>query len=258
MKARALALATAMLTLPVVGSAQLAERVSETEDGVVRFHFETRADVEVCDQGVRIGESHHRWNWRRGDELRGCRIGVAEIDLRMRDGSVRSVTLTDSEARRRADVLDLGLVSASEASGWLLGLAYTDADPDAAEDALMPAMLADVPDSWRGVLRLARDTRLDDGIRKDALFWLGQAASSTVTDELAEVANDNDEEQDIRDAAVFALSQRPDEESIPILMELAETAEHGETRKKAMFWLAQSDDPRVVDFFADILLRGDR
>ncbi len=257
MKARSLAL-LAGLALPVSGSAQLAERVAATEDGVVRFQYDARPDVEVCDSGVRIGDSHQRWNWRRGDEVRGCRTGVAEVDVRIRDGRVRAVDLTDSEARRRSDVTDLGTVDAREASEWLLDLAYGDASRDAAEEAILPAMLADVPDSWRSVLRLARDTRLHQDIRKDALFWLGQAASDTVTGELAEVANDDDEEQDIRDAAVFALSQRPDDESIPILMELAETAEHGETRKKAMFWLAQSDDPRVVDFFAEILLRGTR
>ncbi|MDA0329009.1 MAG: hypothetical protein O2958_08380 [Gemmatimonadetes bacterium] len=65
---------------------------------------------------------------------------------------------------------------------------------------------------------------------------------------------DPDEDQDIRNAAIFSLSQRPDNEAIPSLMEVARAGNQAETRRTAMFWLAQSDDERVVRFFEDILL----
>jgi len=67
-----------------------------------------------------------------------------------------------------------------------------------------------------------------------------------------------DEDQEVRNAAIFALSQRPDDEGLPALMELARTGAHAETRKTAMFWLAQSGDERVVAFFEEILLRRNR
>ena len=54
-------------------------------------------------------------------------------------------------------------------------------------------------------------------------------------------------------AAVFALSQRPDDEAVPILMDVARTAADAETRRTAMFWLAQSEDDRVLSFFESIL-----
>jgi hypothetical protein len=56
-------------------------------------------------------------------------------------------------------------------------------------------------------------------------------------------------------AAVFALSQRPDHESVPVLMDVARTAPHPDTRRSAMFWLAQSEDERVYAFFEEILVR---
>ncbi|HKJ01552.1 MAG TPA: HEAT repeat domain-containing protein, partial [Longimicrobiales bacterium] len=87
-----------------------------------------------------------------------------------------------------------------------------------------------------------------------ALFWVGQEAAEAATDGLAEVALGDDEAQDVRDAAVFALSQRPSDEGVPVLMELARTAQETRTRRTAFFWLAQSDDPRVVPFFEEILL----
>ena len=37
-------------------------------------------------------------------------------------------------------------------------------------------------------------------------------------------------------------------------MEIAETAREGDTRRSAMFWLAQSKDERVFAFFERILL----
>ena len=37
-------------------------------------------------------------------------------------------------------------------------------------------------------------------------------------------------------------------------MEVARSREESDTRKSAMFWLAQSDDERVLDFFEQILL----
>lgn len=42
----------------------------------------------------------------------------------------------------------------------------------------------------------------------------------------------------IRKAAVFALSQRPRAESVPILMELVKTSDFGDVRRSALFWLA--------------------
>ena len=75
-----------------------------------------------------------------------------------------------------------------------------------------------------------------------------------VTQELAHVALDDEVDQDIRIAGIFALSQRKDEGSVSTLMDIARTGEQAETRKSAMFWLAQSDDPRVVRFFEDVLL----
>ena len=85
--------------------------------------------------------------------------------------------------------------------------------------------------------------------------WLGQEATLAVNGPLMDLARDETEEEQIRDAAVFALSQRPEEESVPALMELIGDSDDAKVRKSALFWLAQSDDPRVLDFFEDILLQ---
>jgi len=119
---------------------------------------------------------------------------------------------------------------------------------------LFPAVLADVDDLWVDLLAMAREPSVRKGVRTSAVFWVGQEAANAATEGLADVAFDEDEDQDVREAAVFALSQRPGDEGVPILMELARTAEQAGTRRSAMFWLAQSEDDRVLTFFEEILL----
>lgn len=80
--------------------------------------------------------------------------------------------------------------------------------------------------SWRSsrgrpaLLDIARDDSRHRGVRERAVFWIGQ--------EVAEIAargviddGSTAEADEVREAAVFALSQRASEESIPVLMELA-------------------------------------
>lgn len=239
---------------PLVG--QLAEHVRDLDEGAVRFSFETKPGVEICDQGVRIGDRHMSWRSHgRDDRARNCRFGVAEVELEVRGGVVRDVELVQDIDEPSREVLALGEVAPADAVDFLLSLGRSGATADAAEEAIFPAMLAAVDDAWRGLLDLAQDRSLDEGVRKATLFWLGQEAADAATSGLAEVALDEAEDQEIRNAAIFALSQRPDDEAIPVLMEVARTGEHAETRRTAMFWLAQSPDERVVRFFEDILLR---
>lgn len=246
----------ALVVAPSAAAAQIADRVAGVEDGVVRFGYETKPDVEICAQGVRVGERHMWWTHRGpGDEVgRDCRYGFAEVELEVRRGLVRDVEIVRDQDDRASEAVDLGEVSAGEAAGYLLSLARSGATADGAEEAIFPAMIADVDDSWRSLLDVAKDRSVDGGVRRSALFWLGQEAADAATGGLADVARDEAEDQEVRNAAIFALSQRSGEEAVPVLMEVARTGEHAETRRTAMFWLAQSDDERVVAFFEDILL----
>lgn len=255
-RALAFVLAAGVLVAPRAAGAQLADDVADVRDGIVRFGYETRPEVEVCDQGIRMGDNHMRWQIRdSGYRATGCRSGYVEVELTVRDDVVRDVEVIGL-GERSAGAVELGDVLPDAAVDYLLSLVYEGASRSAAEDVVFPAMLADVEESWRPLLEIARDSSLPKDVRKNTLFWLGQAAADVVTEGLTAVATDDEEAQEIRDAAVFALSQRPDDESVPILIELARTGEQAETREKAMFWLAQSDDPRVIRFFEDILLRG--
>ena len=58
-----------------------------------------------------------------------------------------------------------------------------------------------------------------------------------------------------REQAVFALSQRPRDEGVPALISVARTNKDPEIRKKALFWLGQSHDPRALDLFEELLTK---
>jgi HEAT repeat protein len=57
----------------------------------------------------------------------------------------------------------------------------------------------------------------------------------------------------VKKKAVFALSQLPKDEGVPLLIKVARTNTNPEVRKQAMFWLGQSRDSRAADFFAEVL-----
>ena len=60
-------------------------------------------------------------------------------------------------------------------------------------------------------------------------------------------------EIEVKRRAVFALSQLPSAEGVPLLIDLARNHRIPEVRRQAMFWLGQSKDPRAIDFFEQIL-----
>jgi hypothetical protein len=107
------------------------------------------------------------------------------------------------------------------------------------------------PEAVDTMIRMAKSDS-SSRVRGQALFWLaqkaGKKAESAITD-----AIENDPETDVKKKAVFALSQLPKEEGVPLLIQVARTNHNPAVRKQAMFWLGQSNDPRALGFFEEIL-----
>jgi HEAT repeat protein len=146
---------------------------------------------------------------------------------------------------------DLGTVSAPEAAALLLDLARTARGEG--EDLVTAATLADSVVVWPTLLRLAKDAGLSEDTRRQAIFWLGQAAGAEATRGLDSIVRDDRGELEVRKQAVFALSQRPSDEAVPALIRIARSSREPEILKTALFWLGQSDDPRALGLFEEIL-----
>ena len=100
------------------------------------------------------------------------------------------------------------------------------------------------------LLSLARDGTTQS--KGNALFWLAQRAGMKAVGTIT-AAIENDPDTKVKERAVFALSQLPKDEGVPLLIQQARSNKNPVVRKQAMFWLGQSRDPRAIEFFAEIL-----
>ena len=185
-----------------------------------------------------------------------CMRSPVRLVLRKSSGQVVKIR-TYVGGRWRAPVgtvTNIGQVSTREAVDYLMSLASSSSSKPGTE-AIFPMTLADSVEIWQGLLRLARDQSRPSGIRTQSVFWVSQIAGETITANLAALTSDAAVDRDVREQAVFALSQRPRGEGVAALIQIARTNRDPEIRRKALFWLGQSRDPRALALFEEILSR---
>lgn len=243
---RACLILTVAGTLPAPGWAQtLDQRITAVGSGKVHLSFAARPGV--CgdgDQNINI-QDNQDWEV----ECEGQPVRVA---LDVRDHQVVALrTFVGGQWRTPSAAKDLGTIRPQEAAAYLLHLARSGTGLSG--DPVLPATLADSGTIWPSLLQLARSPRLPMERRRSAVFWLGQAAGAAVDGALDSIAGDTGTEREVRKQAVFALSQRTSEEAVPALIRIARTNRDPELRKSALFWLGQSNDPRAIDLFEEIL-----
>jgi hypothetical protein len=261
---RTVAIVFAALVGAGVAPAQsIASKVASVSNGSVRMSF--TAKPGICGSGNSIwhdaGRGRTTWGNDR-DRSRDveyeidCSRGPGRIVIDRRDGEITDLRFYVGGRWRPAgaDVVDLGMVPAREAADYLVSLARTERG-SMGEKAIYPATIADSADIWPGLLKVARNPDVPRGVRTQSVFWLGQAAGDAATANLKDIVLDNSVDREVRESAVFALSQRPREEGVPALIAVARTNKDPEIRKKALFWLGQSHDPRAIDLFEELLTK---
>lgn len=245
--------------IPRPGGAQtVAQRVATAGDGKVRFTFAARP--EVCGYGNSIsrgGDMRFNWSSDPSPDVEydsECSKSPVRVVLTISDGSVEKVrTYVGGRWRQPATrVFDLGMISVRDATDYLLGLAERNVG-SAGKDAIMPATLADSVVIWPSLLRIARAENRPMSTRKQALFWLGQAAGEHLDGAGGYSRRKESVDTELKKQAVFALSQRRNGEAVPALIKVARENRDTEVRKSAMFWLGQTADPRAIALFEEIL-----
>jgi HEAT repeat protein len=86
--------------------------------------------------------------------------------------------------------------------------------------------------------------------RKQALFWAGQTGGS-ITDLIGLYGRMQNRE--MKEQLIFVYSQRRERAAVDKLIDIARTDTDREMRKKALFWLSQSNDPRVASLLQEII-----
>jgi len=259
------AVSALLLVVANAAAAQsLERRVANAPDGTVRFSFAARPGVYGngrnsiswdCDKGnCRSRQVDGNWN-DHDDWDMPCDSGPVRVALSKSSGRITDLRVyVGGEWRANTSATDLGMVGTKDATSYLLGLALRD-ESRAAEKAIFPAVLADSVTIWPDLLKIAKSDDVSRKVRRSAVFWLGQAAGDAATRGLTDLVADGGQDREVRESAVFALSQRPRDEGVPALIRIAKENKDPDLRRKAIFWLGQSDDPRALALFEELLTR---
>jgi HEAT repeat protein len=100
------------------------------------------------------------------------------------------------------------------------------------------------------LLGIAKNGQEPMELRKRALFWAGQGSASI--GELVRLY-DGITDREMREQLVFVYSQRNEREAMDKMIDIARRDPDQEIRKRALFWISQSKDPRATQLIQDIL-----
>ena len=254
----------ALLVASVAQAQSLERRVSSAPDGTVRFSYAAKPGVygngrNRISWDCRDGDCRHNqtygYDGDRDDWDAPCDSGPVRVALTKQSGRLSDLRVyVGGEWRASTTATDLGMIGTKDATTYLLGLASRD-ESRAAEKAIFAAILADSVTIWPDLLKIAKQQDVSRKVRRSAVFWLGQAAGEAATRGLTELVDDKNADREVRETAVFALSQRPHDEGVPALIKIAKQNPDPELRRKAIFWLGQSEDPRALSLFEELLTK---
>ncbi len=131
---------------------------------------------------------------------------------------------------------------------------FNDKDPEVRKHAAFAITQSKSPRIAAELIKQGT-TDHDSDVRQQAWFWLAQSGVPNSEEPLLAAAK-NDQDDSVREHAIFALSQLPDDRSTKALVAAAQDRTlSAEQRKKALFWLAQSDSPEAASYLDGILTR---
>jgi hypothetical protein len=257
-----LACATPCAAQPLLRNAKVVDRAvtGNLESTVRELVGQAGEPAWIAWQTPRVPRRHDDddWCWSEGASMPSPRLEPSNtlfVFLRAESGRLERVRMFDDRCAIDAghrQVTWLRDVKPAESIALLAGLAGQQAPSSRVSKGALAALAQHAGrEALAPVLRLAKQAP-DTRVRGEALFWLaqraGQEAMDAITDAIA-----NDPETEVKKRAVFALSQMPADEGVPKLIDVARTNRNPAVRKQAMFWLGQSNDPRALSFFEEIL-----
>ena len=166
----------------------------------------------------------------------------------LRDFAMRE---TESEDLRDKAIFWLGQRRSSENTEFLRNLYSRITNQDLREKILFSLSQQKGAGNEAWLMNIAVNPKEDIELRKKALFWAGQ--SGVAISEMSRLY-DRMGDAEMREQVIFVLSQRQrDPAAMDKLFDIAKNEKDAELRKKAIFWLGQSRDPRVQQFLMDLI-----
>ncbi len=256
---RMAALCLLMLHATVVTGADPADSIRELGDGTLGFSYPAREGVRGNADRIQFSlngsDNEHCYVKGQWDDEAEIWPGDIHAELRVRDGRVRDIEFTvlnEDGERPRVD-RDLAGIDADVASAFFFDLAAT-AGEQVADHAVLGAVMARGVRPGPGLAAIVRDRERPGEVRESALFWMAVLAGEEAVGTAMGLIDDQDEDLELREHAVFALTQLDEDRAFPLLMNVARDHPCNEIRRSAYFWLAEYDRPEVVNLFEEILV----
>ena len=171
--------------------------------------------------------------------------------------TLRDFALRESESEELRDkaIFWLGQRRSAENTEFLRNLYSRIGNQELKEKILFSLSQQRGVGNEQWLMNIAVNPKEDIELRKKALFWAGQSGVA-----IAEMSKLYDRmgagDTEMREAIIFGLSQRQrDPAAMDKLFDIAKNEKDSELRKKAIFWLGQSRDPRVQQFLMDLINR---
>lgn len=156
------------------------------------------------------------------------------------------------EKLRRQAVFWLGSARGRRGFEIVSRLVREDPSDKIREHAIFALTESKQPEAFGIVVAVAHNDH-SPRVRGQALFWLAQKAGQKLAESAISDALANDPETEVKKKAVFALTQMPNGDGVPMLIQIARNNRNPEVRKQAVFWLGQSQDARALGFIEDVL-----
>lgn len=167
--------------------------------------------------------------------------------------ALRDLALNEAENPdlREKAIFWLGQRHSTDNTEFLRGLYSRLTNQDLKEKVLFSLSQQQGSGNEQWLMNIAANPKEDIDLRKKALFWAGQ--SGVAMSELVGFYN-RMADSEMKEQMIFVFSQRPnDAAAMDKLFDIAKNDKDPELRKKAIFWLGQSRDPRVQQFLMDLI-----
>ena len=165
----------------------------------------------------------------------------------LRDFALRAGV--SSDLRQKA-IFWIGQGDDPDRVGFLKTLFTQLRDNESRDKILFSMSQVEGRESQRWLLQVAGDVNENIELRKKALFWAGQ--SDIPATELFTLY-EKMPSREMKEQLIFVYSQRDERAAVDKLFEIARNEPDMYLKKKAIFWLGQSDDPRVAAFLERLL-----
>jgi len=144
------------------------------------------------------------------------------------------------------------LLRGQEGAEITSSIMFNDKNADIREHAAFSLSQSKAPRASADLIRLGNTDRASE-VRAQAWFWLAHlGAPDTESAIFAALRKETDD--DVRERAIIALAQLPDDRAAKALITIAEDrSQSREQRKRAIFWLSQSDSDAAQSYLEQVL-----